>query len=244
MDALLAVEGLWAGYGHSVVLRDVSLTVAPSEVLAVLGANGAGKTTLLRAVGGLIPSRRGRVVLDGAEITAASTVRRARLGIAHVPEGRALHPSMSVHEHMVMGGITLPRREANRRIVELEERFPLLRRRRAGVHELSGGEQQILAIARALVARPRLLLLDEPSTGLAPLIVRQVMTIVSDLRSEGMAVVLVEQNVSIAQTVADRAVVLERGVVAASGGADMLHSSEQLAALYLGGATEQAHATA
>jgi branched-chain amino acid transport system ATP-binding protein len=244
MDALLAVEGLWAGYGSSIVLRDVSLVVSPGEVLAVLGANGAGKTTLLRAVGGLIPVRSGRVVLDGAPITTASTVRRARLGIAHVPEGRALHPSMSVHEHMVMGGITLPRADANRRIAELEERFPLLQRRRTGVHELSGGEQQILAIARALVARPRLLLLDEPSTGLAPLIVRQVMTIVDDLRTEGMAVVLVEQNVSIAQTVADRAVVLERGRVAAVGGAELLQSSERLAALYLGGATEQVHASA
>jgi branched-chain amino acid transport system ATP-binding protein len=236
---LLEVRGLVAGYGESVVIRGLDLSVAPGEVFTVLGVNGAGKTTLLRALGGMIPLRGGSIMFDGRDIGRKSTVARARMGVGHVPEGRALYPGLSVHEHLVMGGITLRRSVAKRRMSELEERFPLLRtRRNFPVDSLSGGEQQILAIARALMAHPRLLLLDEPSTGLAPLIVRQVLTIVEELRSEGMGVILVEQNVTIALKVADRGMVIERGAVAMEGSGEELRSADRLAAVYLGRETE------
>ncbi len=235
---LLEVRGLQVAYGGVVAVRDVSFAVAPGEVLAVLGANGAGKTTTLMAISGLVRVRAGDIRFDGVSTANDAPTSIARRGIAHVPAGRGLFPSLSVADNLRMGLYGAKRdgtAEGAADIEELLDTFPILRERRdqpAGT--MSGGQQQQLVIARALAQRPRLLMLDEMSMGLAPAVVADLFALVADLKSRGIAVVMVEQFVGQALKVADRAIVLEQGSVVASGAPDEL-SQDDLAAAYLGG---------
>lgn len=233
---LLEVEHLVAGYGKIQVLHGVSLALEEGTLCAIVGANGAGKTTLLRTISGIIPKRAGRVRFDGNDITAMRPHAIVRRGLAHVPEGRRMLAHMSVDENLlVAAGI---RRDSSIRadINAMFERFPILgTRRHVTAGSLSGGEQQMLAIARALVARPRALLLDEPSMGLAPKLVAEIFAIVREERARGASILLVEQNARAALALADRAYVLERGTVVLEGtGEDLLERADVTAA-YLGG---------
>ena len=236
-DALLDVRGLRAGYGRSVVVRDLSLTVAPGEVVALLGPNGAGKTTTLATVAGLLPALGGDIVLLGGPVDARRPHRNARRGLRCVTEDRALFPGLTVRENLRLGAPRRGRSGAGAHGDELAARFPALERllpRGAGL--LSGGEQQMLAIARALAGRPRLLLVDEMSMGLAPIVAHELAGAIRRAADElGIGVLLVEQHVPVALTVADRAVVLVHGeVVAAGPAAELAESPELLRANYLG----------
>jgi len=237
---LLEVSGLSARYGAVAALRDVSLEVRAGELVALIGANGAGKSTLLRAIAGLVAPAAGRVAFDGRDVTGQPPEAMIRAGVALVPERRRVFADLTVLDNLELGGYALPRGHDFRSRLEagVEEAyrlFPVLRRRRdqlAGT--LSGGEQQMLAIGRALMTRPRLLLCDEPSLGLAPLVVAEIMRLLSTLREAGTTILLVEQNARMALRSADRAYVLEVGSVVLSGAASDLLQDDQLKAAYLG----------
>ncbi|MFB6391856.1 ABC transporter ATP-binding protein [Polymorphospora lycopeni] len=234
---LLEVRGLTAGYGAASVLRGIDLTIRAGTITAVLGANGAGKTTLLRTLSGLVRPTGGRIVLSGEEIGATPVERLVRRGMAHVPEGRGVVTELTVEENLRLGGLwRRDRADAKRALDEVYELFePLARRRRASGHQLSGGERQMLALGRALVARPRLLLLDEPSLGLAPKVTAQIMALLRDLRDRtGLTVLLVEQNVRGALSVADDGVVLALGQVVVTADAARLRADDDLRHAYLG----------
>ncbi|MEV7225992.1 ABC transporter ATP-binding protein [Polymorphospora sp. NPDC051019] len=234
---LLEVRGLTAGYGAAPVLRGIDLTIRTGTITAVLGANGAGKTTLLRTLSGLVRPTGGRIVLSGEEIGATPVERLVRRGMAHVPEGRGVVTELTVEENLRLGGLwRRDRADAKRALDEVYELFePLARRRRASGHQLSGGERQMLALGRALVARPRLLLLDEPSLGLAPKVTAQIMALLRDLRDRtGLTVLLVEQNVRGALSVADDGVVLALGQVVVTADAARLRADDDLRHAYLG----------
>ncbi|NUT33473.1 MAG: ABC transporter ATP-binding protein [Hamadaea sp.] len=234
---ILRIEGLVAGYGAAPVLHAIDLSVPPATVVAVLGANGAGKTTLLRAVSGLLRPTAGRVLLDGADLRDVPVEHVVRRGMAHVPEGRGVVAELTVEENLRLGGLwRRDQRDARVAKDEVYDLFPSLaaRRRHAG-HQLSGGERQMLALGRALIARPRLLLLDEPSLGLAPRVTAQIMTLLRQLRDEtGLAVLLVEQNVRSALSIADQGVVLSLGRVVAATDAGQLRGDVGLRHAYLG----------
>ena len=237
----LVVEELVAGYGEVTALNKVTINARPATITAVLGANGAGKTTLLRTVSGLVRPRGGRILLDGTDRAGRGPEALAKAGIAHVPEGQGVIPELTVEENLRMGmmawpGFGLRRTEKAGAFADAYERFPVLAdRRRKLAGTLSGGERQMLVIARALVARPRVLLLDEPSLGLAPRIMTQVMdTVVRLSRENGITVVLVEQNARAALSIADRGVVLNLGRVVAEAEAQTLASDVALRHHYLG----------
>ncbi len=235
----IEADGLEAGYGRIEVLHGVSLAAAPGEVVAVVGANGAGKTTLLRALSGLIAPTAGRVRLGGADVTGRGPEALAAAGLAHVPENRLVFPTLAVADNLALGGWTRRRDKAGlrRRRDQVLEYFPRLADRLAQpAGTLSGGEQQMLAIGRGLMARPSVLVLDEPSLGLAPRVVREIFATLGRLRAdEGLAIVLVEQNVRAAFMVADRATVLDRGRVLLDGAPDDLLSDDRVQQAYLGG---------
>jgi branched-chain amino acid transport system ATP-binding protein len=237
---LLEVEGLCAGYGRAPVLHDVQLRLPPATITAVLGANGAGKTTLLRTLSGLVRPSAGHVRLGGRELVGTPVERLVTLGVAHVPEGRGVIGELTVEENLRLGGLWRTgaggRRETAAAIAEVYELFEALARRRTHHgHQLSGGERQMLALGRALVARPRFLLLDEPSLGLAPVVAASIMALLRTLRDEsGMAVLLVEQNVHSALAIADEGVVISLGRVVARGTASELQADEGLRHAYLG----------
>jgi branched-chain amino acid transport system ATP-binding protein len=238
LSDLLALETLTAGYDEAAVIRDIELTVSPGEVVALLGANGAGKTTTLRVVSGLVKPMSGRVLLEGEDLAKVSPSARARLGIAHVPEGRGLFFGLTVAEHLRVA----PRGEKLDEAIAYEY-FPKLaelKNRRAGL--LSGGEQQMLALARSLARRPRLLLLDELSLGLAPVVVERLLPVVHAFATErGCAVLLVEQHVHLALEVADRGYVLSHGRIVLQNDAAHLRANRQLlVASYLGEHTQDA----
>jgi ABC-type branched-subunit amino acid transport system ATPase component len=234
MSVALSVRGLEAGYGPIRVLEAFDLDVAAGKITAVIGPNGAGKTTLLKALSGLIP-RRGSVSLDGVPLPAEPAAVVAR-GVGHVPEGRDLFAQMTVAENLELGGWRVSRAERAARVDSVMALFPRLReRRRQLAGSLSGGEQQMLAIGRALMNRPRLLMLDEPSLGLAPRLVDDVLATVRRLREDGVTVLLVEQHVAKALALAEHAYVLERGRVIASGPAHALLDAPEVRAAYLGG---------
>jgi branched-chain amino acid transport system ATP-binding protein len=231
MPALLELSDVTARYGQVVALHGVSLTVEDGEIVALLGANGAGKTTTLRAVSGTV-RRSGDVVLGGKRLARATPEAVARHGVAHVPEGRGIFAELTVWENLRMGGYTVRRPD----FATVLGYFPWLEgRRNQQAGTLSGGEQQMLALARAFLSRPRLLMLDEPSLGLAPIITREVFRVVTELnRKEGLAVLVVEQNASVALTAAQRGYVLETGRVAVSGSAGELRSNDAVRTAYLG----------
>jgi branched-chain amino acid transport system ATP-binding protein len=249
----LVIENLVAGYGGVVALDQVTITAGAATITAVLGANGAGKTTLLRAISGMVRPRSGRVLLDGADRTGRSPEDMARAGIAHVPEGQGVIAELTVEENLRIGMMSWPGlapRRADRAaaLAEAYDRFGALAdRRRKLASTLSGGERQMLVIARALVARPRVLLLDEPSLGLAPRIMTQVMDMVVRLsRENGITIVLVEQNARGALAIADRGVVLNLGRVVAAADAKTLATDVALRHHYLGflaGAAQEDRAT-
>jgi len=232
---LLDVAGLTVAYGAVVAVRDVSLSVARGEIVAALGPNGAGKSTLLRAIAGAQKPQRGTVTFDGRPLHGLTPEAVVRRGVALVPEGRHVFPNLTVQENLAIGGIARSDRDEMQADAERWlERFPILGDRSGQLAgTLSGGEQQQLAIARALMSRPRMLLLDEPSLGLAPLFVDRIFELVAELRSDGVTVLLVEQNVHRALDVADRAYVLSVGSVVASGATDTLVEGE-LERSYLG----------
>ena len=234
--AALAVEEVVAGYGGVLALQNVSITVRPATITAVLGANGAGKTTLLRAISGVIRPRRGRVLVGGQDLTGRSAEDMARSGVAHVPEGQGVIAELTVQENLRLGAFWRPGRATRAgALAEAYQRFPVLagaRNRAAGT--LSGGERQMLVIARALMARPRVLLLDEPSLGLAPKIVSQVMELTAGLREAGLTVLLVEQNARSALSIADQGIVLNLGKVVVTADAVALAADVGLRKHYLG----------
>jgi branched-chain amino acid transport system ATP-binding protein len=234
---LLSVRGLTAGYDGAAVLHEVDLTVPRGTIVAVLGANGAGKTTLLRTLSGLIRPAAGRIVFDGRDVVGAPVERLVRWGLAHVPEGRGVIAELTVEENLRLGGLwRRDRPAAARATAQVYELFePLARRRRHVAHQLSGGERQMLVLGRALVARPSLLLLDEPSLGLAPRVVAHIMAVLRGLRdSAGLAVLLVEQNVRSALSIADRGLVLSLGRVVVVDDAARLRDDDRLRHAYLG----------
>jgi branched-chain amino acid transport system ATP-binding protein len=237
-SAALTVEGLVAGYGGVTALDGVTVAAAAGGITAVLGANGAGKTTLLRAVSGMIRPRRGRVLLADHNVAGQSPEQIVRAGIAHVPEGQGVIPELTVEENLRIGMMSW-RGKQSARAAAMEEEYerfkPLAERRRKLASTLSGGERQMLVIARALLARPRVLLLDEPSLGLAPRVMAQVMDLVVRLSREyGLTIVLVEQNARVALAIADHGVVLNLGRVVASADAATLAADVALRHHYLG----------
>jgi branched-chain amino acid transport system ATP-binding protein len=233
---LLALTGLFVNYGGIQALQDVSLEVRPGEVVTLIGANGAGKSTTLRSISRLIPLRRGRIVYDGRSITGARPDEVVRMGIAQVPEGRRMLARQSVLDNLLLGAYTRGDAAGVKADVDRQfTRFPRLAdRRRQLAGTLSGGEQQMLAIARALMSRPRLLLLDEPSLGLAPLIVRAIFEIIRDLHASGVTILLVEQNAALALQTADRGYVLEAGRLTMAGRTADLLGDSRVRQAYLG----------
>jgi branched-chain amino acid transport system ATP-binding protein len=237
MSALLEARGLELCYGASEIVKGVNLTVEVGHIVCLIGANGAGKTTILRGLSGLLKVRAGSVRFEQRNIVHNAAHAIARLGIAHVPEGRQIFAGMSVDENLAMGAyLERDRAEIDRRREMALARFPRLKERLAqNAGQLSGGEQQMLAMSRALMAEPKLLLLDEPSMGLAPLFVEEIFSIIKALKEEGRTILLVEQNAHAALELADYAYVLETGRIKFEGpGCDML-KREDIAAAYLGG---------
>jgi branched-chain amino acid transport system ATP-binding protein len=235
--SLLTLEGISAAYGAVTVLRGADLSVAPGELVTVLGANGAGKSALLATAVGLLRPRSGRVVFDGEDITGLSTEAISKRRLVLVPEGRQLFGPMSVGENLLLGahGRRLGRRGLAEQTDRVFELFPILAERiKQQAASLSGGEQQMVAIGRALMADPKMLLLDEPSLGLAPLVTKQLFDILRGLHDTGVAIVLVEQNARMALELADRAYVMERGAVTLEGRAADLLQDERVQAAYLG----------
>ncbi len=232
---LLEIAGLASHYGRIRALDAIDLTVGDSELVTIVGANGAGKTTLLRTISGVQPASHGVIRFRGEDITRTTPARRVRLGISQVPQGRQMFAPMSVEDNLLLGAFTRPRHEIEPELEKLYGLFPRLKeRRRQPAGTLSGGEQQMLAIARALMAKPDLLLMDEPSMGLAPRIVERIFDTIRELRATGVTILLVEQNAFAGLSVADRGYVLESGRIVLEGRAAELLADERVKAAYLG----------
>jgi len=234
-EFLLEVSDLQAGYGAFQVLQGMRLAVAAGEIVALLGANGAGKTTLNRTVSGLLRPRAGRVTFAGTDITAWDPAAIVRAGLIHVPEGRKIFPNLSVRENLLLGAYARGRTDRARTLDRVLDTFPRLRERLPQtVGSMSGGEQQMVAIGRGLMSQPKLLILDEPSLGLSPLLVEELFTLISRLHADGLSILLVEQNVLQSLAVAGRAYVMENGQLAVEGEAATLLDDSRLKAAYLG----------
>jgi branched-chain amino acid transport system ATP-binding protein len=237
--ALLEVENLHAGYGRIEVLHGVSLVLEAHTLCAIVGANGAGKTTLLMTLSRLLPIRAGTIRFAGRNLARTASHDVVRAGLAHVPEGRRMLAQLSVEENLLVAAEIRPDLNRKAEIAALYERFPILgKRRRVPAGSLSGGEQQMLALGRALITHPKALLLDEPSMGLAPKLVDQIFAIVAEERARGTSILLVEQNARKALALADRAYVLDRGKIAMEGTGAELLGRDEITAAYLGAADE------
>jgi len=235
MTQLLEIEDLRVNYGHIQALKGISLSVAEREVVAILGANGAGKTTLMRTLSGLITPHAGKITFAGHETSHLGADKIVRLGIGQSPEGRRVFGTLSVAENLRLGGFTRAPAETDERCEYVYKIFPRLYERRAQLAgTLSGGEQQMLAIGRALVTKPKLLLLDEPSLGLAPIIVRNIFQVLREVRDTGVTILIVEQNARMALKLADRGYVLEVGRLLQEGSSKELLASPEIQAAYLG----------
>jgi branched-chain amino acid transport system ATP-binding protein len=234
---MLEIRNLDVHYGVIHALKNVSLKVEQGEIVTLIGGNGAGKTTTLRTISGLIKATGGEVILEGRDITGLSAPNRVELGLSQVPEGRRIFPEMSVLENLELGAFLRKDKPGIKKDIEhVYELFPILGdRKKQTAGTLSGGEQQMLAMGRALMSKPRLLLLDEPSMGLAPLLVREIFEIIKSINSEGTTVLLVEQNASMALSIAHRAYVLETGSIVISGTGEELIKSDRIQKAYLGG---------
>jgi branched-chain amino acid transport system ATP-binding protein len=232
---LLEVDSLDVRYGRNHAVKSLSLSVGADELVAVVGSNGAGKTSLLRALQGLAPIAGGQIVFDGVDITGMSPSQRLRQGLALVPEGRQIVLGLSVHENLQMGVYCRTDNDTQRDIDAIYDRFPnLAARRRMRASVLSGGEQQMLAIGRAMLAKPKLMMLDEPSLGLSPLFVQYIFEIIDRLHAEGLTILLVEQNLNLTLRHAKRCYVLERGQVTVEGEADIVRNDPRTRSAYLG----------
>ncbi len=234
--AMLEVNGLQVYYGMIQALKDVSFEVNQGEVIALIGANGAGKTTTLHTVTGLLPAKQGSIVFEGKDITKIPAHKIVEMGIAHVPEGRRVFAQLSVYENLIMGAYTRKdKKEIAENLENVYKRFPRLRERktqRAGT--LSGGEQQMLAMGRALMSNPKMIVMDEPSMGLSPIFVNEIFDIIEKVSASGTTVLLVEQNAKKALSIADRAYVLETGKIVLSGDAKVLMNDDSIKKAYLG----------
>jgi len=232
---LLDIRGIWAGYGSTEVLRNIDMAIAPGEIIALLGSNGAGKSTLNRTISGLLRPRAGSIVFEGRSIDHAKPSEIVELGLIHVPEGRKIFPNMTVLENLDLGCY---RRASTRRAQNRERVFStfprLAERRQQNAGTLSGGEQQMLAIGRGLMAEPRLLILDEPSLGLSQRLVEDLFALISRIHADGLAILIVEQNVVQSLTLAARAYILEQGEIVLSGIASELRDNPDLKRAYLG----------
>lgn len=234
--AMLEVKGLQVYYGVIQALKDVSFEVNQGEVIALIGANGAGKTTTLHTVTGLLPSKAGSIIFEGVDITKMPAHKIVEMGIAHVPEGRRVFSQLSVYENLIMGAYTRKdKKEIAENLEKVYQRFPRLKERknqRAGT--LSGGEQQMLAMGRALMSNPKMIVMDEPSMGLSPIFVNEIFDIIEKVSASGTTVLLVEQNAKKALSIADRAYVLETGKIVLSGDANELMNDDSIKKAYLG----------
>ena len=233
---LLSVEDIDVRYGRNHAVKNVSLNIVDGEIVTVLGANGAGKSSLLKAIQGTLKLPNGSIIFKGENINRWSAPKRVQSGLVMVPEGRQIFISMTVEENLLMGAYSRKNVDITSEIKTIFERFPNLKERRSmSAAVLSGGEQQMLAISRALLARPTVLMLDEPSLGLSPILVKQLFELIKEINSEGLSILLVEQNTHMALQYADRGYVLELGNIVASGTPADLLADEKLAKAYLGG---------
>ncbi|MFY0760692.1 MULTISPECIES: ABC transporter ATP-binding protein [Metabacillus] len=234
---MLKVNGINVYYGNIQAIKDVSLEINQGEIVTLIGANGAGKSTLLKTISGLLKPKKGEVLFQDKSIAGKAAQTIVKQGISHVPEGRRVFANMTVEENLELGAyLRKDKAEIKRDFEKVFELFPrLLERKKQQSGTLSGGEQQMLAMGRALMARPKLLLLDEPSMGLAPLLVKTIFRIIEEINKTGTTILLVEQNANMALSIADRVYVIETGKVVLSGTADELNASDQLKMAYLGG---------
>ena len=233
---MLKVENLNVYYGNIHALHDLSFEVNDGEIVSLIGANGAGKSTTLKTISGILHSRGGDILFDGNDISHIPPHKLISMGIAHVPEGRRIFQQLTVKENLEMGAYTRPNSEVKDSLENVYNRFPRLRERQKQVAgTLSGGEQQMLAMGRALMSRPKLMMLDEPSMGLSPLLVQQIFDIIKELNEAGTTILLVEQNAKMALSIADRAYVLETGKIVKEGEAKSLLSDPSVKRAYLGG---------
>lgn len=232
---MLEIKDLYVNYGAVHALNGVSMTVKDGEIVSLIGANGAGKTTTLRTITGLEKAASGSITFDGHDLRKIEPSKIITLKLAHVPEGRHIFPQMTVEENLEMGAFTDPADMA-KTMADVYERFPRLKeRKRQLAGTLSGGEQQMLAVARALMSRPKIIMMDEPSLGLAPLVVKGIFEIIQEINKQGVTVLLIEQNANMALQIADRAYLLENGVIVKSGTGKELHSDDSIRKAYLGG---------
>ena len=244
--ALLELRNVTSFYGNVQALKGISLSVEKGEVVTLLGANGAGKSTTLRTISGLIQATAGEVLFEGQAVQRLSAEAIVRLGIAHVPEGRRIFPGLTVTENIMLGASSRKRMTGAEMRADVDDMFTIFpdlkRLSKALGWSLSGGQQQMLAVARGLMAKPKLLMLDEPSLGLAPIIVQQLFAVFRQIRERGMTILLVEQNANMALSVADRGYVLEIGELIVEGSPSELRGNERVRAAYLGGAKQSANA--
>ena len=236
---MLKIENVVAGYGHITALKSINLDVPQGSIVSLIGANGAGKSTTMRSIMGLVKPTEGRIIFEGQDITSMKTHDIVKAGISLVPEGRQILQDMSVYENLEMGAYIRNDKDIEADIKKVFKRFPILDERSYQLGgTLSGGQQQMLAIGRALMARPKLLLLDEPSMGLAPLVVNEIFEVIKEISAEGTTVLLVEQNVRQALKIADYAYVLETGKIVLSGPAEEIRHDPRVMEAYLGGKVE------
>ncbi len=234
--AMLEVKNINVYYGSIHAIKGISFDVSEGEIICLIGANGAGKTTILNTVSGLLPSRSGEITFMGQNLMKVPAHKMVTLGLAHVPEGRHVFTRMTVRENLEMGGYSVPREELDGLMEEVYSHFPRLKERETQIAgTLSGGEQQMLAMGRALMSKPRLLMLDEPSMGLSPILVDEIFSIIRGLHQQGTTILLVEQNARMALSVANRGYVLETGKIVLSAAADELLHNDMVRRAYLGG---------